>query len=194
MDGPTITELLHRAREGDSDASKDLTERVYAELKALARSICQRDHGAAASPTLNATALVHEAFMRLESASQPPKFDARRQFYAFAAKVMRNVVIDHARRRNARKRGGDQFELLPLDEARDVVVHERFDWLEFDEVLDRLGAQDATLMRHVELRMFAGLSSAEVGIELGLSESTARRQWKLAKAWLARELGRDAGA
>ena len=180
-----ITELLQRARTGDQAAAESLFDRVYTELYRIADAVSPNRAGSTLSPT----ALVHEAFVRMRGAGEL-QFETRRHFYAFASKVMRNVLIDYARRRDAGKRGPGAV-ILPLDESRDVAHEDSFDWIEFDAALDALTQHDAELGELAQLRLFGGLSVAESAIEMNLSERTAQRRWRLAKAWLQRALSAD---
>lgn len=183
--GPSMqadTDFLKSFVQGDADAATRVSVLVYDQLRGLAKSALGRYESA----TLCTTALTHEAYMRLVG-DKAPAVDCRRQFYALAAKVMRNVLIDHARNGAAAKRGGGNAK-IPLDQALDVVSAQDFDWLELDTALDRLGQHDARMAQLVELRFFGGLTMAEVSQELDVSEATATRDWRMARAWLRREL------
>jgi RNA polymerase sigma factor (TIGR02999 family) len=135
---------------------------------------------------MRTTALVNEAFLRLAGPSAP-SFDYRGQFFAFAARVMRNVLVDYVREGQASKRGGGVANVT-LDEALQVVKESKLDLMMLDEALIRLEEMDVRLSRLVELRFFAGLDIKGVAAELGISVSTATRDWRTARVWLQREL------
>ena len=183
--GPEITELLVAWERGDDEALRRLAPVVYDELRAMAAARMQgerRDH------TLQPTALVHEAFLRL-SEQRRRQWKERRQFFAVASRLMRQVLVDHARARRAAKRGGDSthvevtsFDALP-------APPEVFDVLPLDEALTRLAALQPRLAKVVELRFFGGLEVEETAALLACSPRTVKRDWVLARAWLVRELG-----
>jgi RNA polymerase sigma factor (TIGR02999 family) len=159
---------------------------LYEELKKIARS---RMRGESASHTLCATALVHEAWLRLERSS-PREWRNRGEFYGMAAEAMRRILVESARRRLARKRGSG-VEDLPLEEWNLPVTTGLPDdrLLEVHEVLDRLEAEDETKARIVKLRFFGGLNHDEIAALLGVNEKTVRRHWMVTKIWLYRALG-----
>ena len=175
-------ELLDRLARGDRTASDELIDRVYRELHTLAAAQMAGGHG---TPTLQPTALVHEAWMRL--VSQPElRFEGRAQFYRYASRVMRSVVVDHSRRRNSEKRGGGQVRIAleaGIEEAR-----QELDVLDLEHAMQRLQEQDPELVQIVELRFFGGLSHPEIARTLGSSLRTVERQWRFARAWLRRQL------
>ncbi|MFN7942202.1 MAG: ECF-type sigma factor [Thermoanaerobaculia bacterium] len=179
-----ITRWLAAARGGDRDAYDRVFTRVYDELRRLAaRQI--RSFGARA--TMNTTALVHEAYLKLSGDARWSGND-RVHFFALAARAMRQILVDHARRRTRKKRGGKQQD-LDLD-AIEIPVHEQAEEiLALDEALERLGAVDADLVRLVEWRFFAGWTLEEIAKETGVSERTIKRDWRVARAFLYRELG-----
>ncbi|MCB0720597.1 MAG: sigma-70 family RNA polymerase sigma factor [Bacteroidetes bacterium] len=178
-----VTRLLERWREGDSDAAENLMPLVYDELRRLAHA---RLWGERADHTLSTTALVHEVYLNLADAKRID-WNNRTHFFAVAARVMRNVLIDYARSRNRVKRGGE-YNRVTLDEAL-VVSEERYDdLLALDDALTRLEAFDERSCRIVEARYFGGLSIAETADALGVSPATVKRDWTTAKAWLKREL------
>lgn len=183
-DVPTAaTTLLQRLGAGDSSAGDALLGLVYDELHRLAQAALRaerKDH------TLQATALVHEAWLRLVGTQA---FDARGRahFFGAAARSMRQILVDHARSRGAVKRGGAATR-LPLDEALLLWEERALDLLGLDEALGRLAAHDERLARIVELRFFAGCEMAEVAAQLGVSVPTVERSWRLARAWLRAEL------
>lgn len=176
------TDFLRAFVQGDEDAATRVSILVYDQLRGLAKSVLSQRQ----TVTLCTTALTHEAYMRLVG-GKALRVDCRRQFFALAAKVMRNVLIDHARSRAAAKRGGGEAA-IPLDAALDVVSARDFDWLELDTALDCLGRHDARMAQLVELRFFGGLTMAEISQELGVSEATTTRDWRMARAWLRRAL------
>ncbi len=183
-----VTQLLREWANGTQSALEALTPLVYAELRHLAASYLRNE-----SPghTLQPTALVHEAFLRLIDRSAPD-CQNRSQFFAVAAHLMRQILIDHARARRAVKRGG---HVVRLSLEQDLVVsRERdTDLLALDDALERLAALDPRKSRIVELRFFGGLSVEETAEVLKISEKTVRRDWQFAKTWLLRELGGEKG-
>ncbi len=155
---------------------------VYDELRRLSAARLRQER---AGHTLQCTALVHEVYLKL--ADSDARFNDRHHFLAAAAQAMRRILIDHARGRNAAKRGGGaaKVELLDLDAAID---HDPGELLDLDAALTDLATQDAELARLVELRFFAGLSVPEAGDALGMSPATVKRRWAYARAWLQRHL------
>ena len=180
MNRPDATLLLERLREGDADAGAALFELVYGELRARAGALL----GAGGGHTLQATALVNEAWMRLDRAGSTP--ENRAHFLAVAAKAMRSVLVDHARAKRARKRDGG--ERILLDEALVVYSSRVPDVLELHDELERLTALDARMARVVELRFFGGLSIDETARVLGVGHATVERAWQTARAWLRSRL------
>jgi len=182
-----ITRLLKEWANGAQSALDALTPLVYEELRRLAESYMRSE-----SPghTLQPTALVHEAFLRL--VGRAPDCDNRSQFYGVAAHLMRQILIDYARTRQAVKRGS-RFVHLSLEEDL-VVCHERDgDLLALDEALERLAALDPRKARVIEMRFFGGLSVQESAEVLNVSEVTVRRDWQFAKTWLLREISGGKG-
>lgn len=178
-----VTQLLLAWGDGDPAAFNELMPLVYAELRTLARRQMQRERS---GHTLQATALVHEAYLRLIDQRQV-HWQNRAQFFAVAAQVMRRVVVDYARKRRRVKRGGGTPH-LSLDEAALLTPSQAPQVLELDEALHRLAAVDERKSRVVEMRYFGGLSVEEVAAVLGVSENTVISDWAVAKAWLRREL------
>jgi RNA polymerase sigma factor (TIGR02999 family) len=177
-----VTRLLKEWANGAQSALEALTPLVYGELRRLAAGYLKSE-----SPghTLQPTAVVHEAFLRMVGGA--PECENRSQFFGVAAHLMRQILIDHARSRQAAKRGG-RFQHLDLDEEV-VVSRERDpDLVALDEALERLAALDPRKARVVEMRFFGGLSAQESAEVLRVSEVTVRRDWQFAKAWLLREL------
>lgn len=191
MDAPAgITELLAAAGRGEPDALDQVFALVYGELRRLAHR--QIRHGVPGE-TIDTTALVHEAYLRL-TRNQGLALRDRSHFFALSARSMRQILVDLARERTALKRGGGR-PLEPLDEER-IAVEERADEiLGLDQALERLAAVDERLARLVELRFFAGLSVEEVAELLGVSDRTVKRDWRKARAFLHLEMtGRDGPA
>jgi RNA polymerase sigma-70 factor, ECF subfamily len=180
-----ITHLLHEWSAGNERALEELTPLVYEELRRQAARYLRRERQ---GHTLQTTALIHEAYLRLVGA-RDMQWQGRAHFFAIAANLMRRILVDHARRRDAHKRGGDQAR-LPLDEALAIAEESHVDLLALDEALDRLAAFDAQQARVVELRFFSGLSVEETATALGVSPRTVKSDWALARAWLRREIGR----
>jgi len=179
-----VTELLVAWERGDDEALRRVAPLVYDELRMIAAAHLRnerRDH------TLQPTALVHEAYLRL-SEQRRRQWKERRQFFAVASRLMRQVLVDHARARQAAKRGGDatRIEVTSLGEI--PAPPEVFDVLPLDEALTRLAALQPRLAKVVELRFFGGLEVEETAALLDCSPRTVKRDWALARAWLVREL------
>lgn len=180
-----ITRLLHEARDGDHEALDRLFSAIYDELKVIARAR-RRAHGGG---TLNTTALVHEAYVRLFGGAGVEVRD-RGHFFALSSRAMRHVLVDHFRRGNAQKRASADGPVAPEDlakEERGEVL------LALDEALLRLEQLDPRLARVVEYRFFGGMTEAEIGRVLNVTDRTVRNDWRKARAWLTRELRNDAG-
>ncbi len=181
-----VTELLIGLTEGNTQVLEALLPIVYSELRRLANSYLRRERN---DHTLQPTALVHEAYMKLVD-QRNVKWQNRAHFFGVAANVMRRILVDHARKHNADKRGGE-FSKEQLEEALIVVSDERsFELLALDEALENLAAMDPQKARIVELRYFGGLSVEETAEVMGVSEITVKRHWKLAKAWLYGQIAR----
>jgi RNA polymerase sigma factor (TIGR02999 family) len=178
-----VTRILEAARLGDAAAAEEVLPLLYDELRGLARA---RMGSRLPAHTLQPTALVHEVYLRIMD--RDASWESRAHFFGVAAKAMRSVLVDHARARRARKRGGDR-EREPLHEAVAWFEERSIDLVALSEALDRLQEQDPRKRRLVELRFFAGLTTAEAAEMLGVSVATAERDWALARAWLRRELG-----
>jgi RNA polymerase sigma factor (TIGR02999 family) len=184
-----VTHILSALEDGDPQAAEQLLPLVYDELRQLAaQKLAQEKPG----QTLQATALVHEAYARLVGSTQTPtggepRWDSRGHFFAAAAEAMRRILIDRAREKRSQKRGGDR-KRLDID-AVDLVTQATPDQLlALDEALAKLAREDAAAARLVELRYFAGLTVEEAGSALGISTATAYRHWKYARVWLHGEL------
>jgi RNA polymerase sigma factor (TIGR02999 family) len=178
-----ITDLLHAVERGDRSATDRLFEAVYEELRRIAR----RQLGAGGwAETLSTTALVHEAYLKL-SLSARWTAENRRHFFALAARAMRHLVVDHARRRGRQKRGGGQA-LLDVDEHQPASPQRPEELVALDEALARLERAEPELAQLVEWRFFAGLSIEEIAELAGVSDRTIKRRWRLARALLYRDL------
>lgn len=178
-----FTQLLNRMVAGESAVASKLVPVLYGELHALAESM-MRDQGAA--HTLQPTALINEAWMKLVGASER-NIESRTHFAALAARAMRSVLVDHARRKGSEKRGGEA-ERVELDTVMVAFKEPSVDVLELDEALTALSAMDSELGRIVELRFFAGMSIDETAAVLGVSAPTIARRWRVARMWLWGEL------
>jgi len=180
-----VTSLVDGARQGDEQALATLVPLVYDELRRLAASYLRRERP---GQTLQATALVHDAYLRLLQDSHL-SWQNRAHFFGIAARSMRQILIERARARHADKRGGHQVRVT-FDPGLIMAAREPLDFEALDDALTRLSALDAELARVVEVRFFGGLSIEETAEALGISPATVKRRWTLAKAWLARDLGR----
>lgn len=178
-----VTRILQHWNEPNADAAEQLMPLVYDELRRLAREYLRRER---TDHTLQATALVHEAYLRLVD-DQCVSWQNRAHFYAIAARVMRRVLVDHARARNADKRGGLQ-QKLSLDEARAVSSTNAPDLVELDGALQNLARVYPRKSEVVELKFFGGLEAKQIAEVLQVSEKTVLRDWSFAKLWLSREL------
>jgi RNA polymerase sigma factor (TIGR02999 family) len=179
--------LLQRMAAGDDEALRHLFARVYDELRRLARRHRRRSGG---YETINTTALVHEAFIKL-TGLENPTWEDRAHFFRVASRAMRSVLVDYARRKQAAKRSGDRAPAA-IDEIEDLPLVREHEVLGVHEALDRLAAFDPRQGQIVELRYFVGLSIPETAEVLGLSPATVKRDWVSARAWLLRELS-DSG-
>lgn len=178
----TVTQLLHAWRQGDREALDRLTPLIYDELRRLAQHAMR---GEREGHTLQPTALVHEAYMRLVEANVD--WQDRVHFMATAATMMRRVLVDHAKSKGRIKRGGGAAK-LPLEEAVIVAAEPSEDLVLLDEALERLAQHDARKARVVELKYFGGLNYDETAAALDISSATVDRELRMAKAWLYREL------
>lgn len=183
-----VTALLLRWHEGDKDAPAQLMPLVYDELRRLARGYLRRER---ADHTLQPTALVNEAYLRVVDQTRV-SWENRAQFFGLAARLMRNILVDHARERSAQKRGGDGHNHAPrlsLDETRVRIEERAAELVALDEALKSLAEFDERKCEVVEMRFFGGLSVEETAAALGVSAKTVMREWRIAKMWLHRELG-----
>jgi RNA polymerase sigma factor (TIGR02999 family) len=178
-----VTDLLLSWRQGDAAALDRLVPLVYDELRRVAR---RRLRGETPGHALQSTALVHEVYLRLVDVDRMT-LTSRAHFFGVAATLMRQILVDHARRQRADKRGGG-VTILSLHEALPAASTSSVDVLALDQALDALSAIDSRQCRVVELRFFAGLTIDETATALGISPATVEREWALAKAWLFRRL------
>lgn len=178
-----ITHYLDQLADGDEHAAERLLDVVYAELRMLATAKLARE---APGHTLQPTALVHEAWMRLVG-GEPADFKSRRYFFGACAEAMRRILIESARRKGSLKRGGDQ-ERVELEDLASEEPLDTLDILALDEALTKLGQEDATKAELVKLRFFAGLTLEQVAKTLDISPSTADRNWAYARAYLYTEI------
>jgi RNA polymerase sigma factor (TIGR02999 family) len=178
---PDVTRLLDAAAAGDREAAHDILPLVYDELRRLAAA---RMAAEAPGLTLDATALVHEAYLRLVG---DQRFEGRGHFFAAAAESMRRILVDRARQRNSLKRGGDRRRLR-LDQLHLEAEETPAEFLALHEALDRLAAKDARKAELVKLRFFTGLTNEQAAHALGISTSTADNDWAYVRAWLRLEL------
>ncbi len=188
-DPQTVTRLLNQVAAGESAATEELFPLVYDQLRALA-SRYFRDQ--AAGHTLQPTALVHEAYLKLVGPTDI-QWESRRQFLALASKAMRSILVDHARRKNRAKRGGG-WQRVSIDVAeafRPASGVGVLDMLALDEALSKLAELDKRQEQLVELRFFGGLKAEQAAEVLGISTTTATHQWRVARAWLQRLLTAD---
>ena len=182
-----VTELLIRWRGGDRAALEELMPLVYDELRRLARHYLQMER---IDHTLQSTALVHEAYLRL-AGENAPQWQNRAHFFGIAARLMRQILVEHARGHRAAKRGGGACTLT-LDEAVALPHRVDVDLLALDEALKDLAKLDEQQSRIVELRFFAGLTIEDTSEVMGISPATVKRDWTSARAWLYREIDRSA--
>ena len=184
---PDVTQILRDWSKGDGTAPEKLMPLVYEELRRLARNYLARERG---DHTLQATALVHEAYLRLTDQTQLSWKD-RAHFYGIAARLMRRILVDHARAHNAVKRGGLE-QKLSLDEARELPMKETVELVALDGALESFAHDYPRKSEVVELKFFGGLDTKEISEVLQVSEKTVLRDWNFAKLWLCRELNEHA--
>ena len=182
---PDVTAILNAAREGDDEAVDQLFAKLYAELRALAQGQRQRWDG---DYTLNTTALVHEAYLKLVRPDRA-SWEDRSHFLRVASKAMRHILVNYAERRRAQKRGGGEAP-PPPDPSNPVVPGGEDEILDLHEALTRLTDKDERQSQVVECRFFGGLTISETASALGVSTATVERDWVVASAWLRRELSR----
>ena len=183
-DSKDITLLLREWSDGNGEVLDALVPLVYEELRRQAARYLRRERP---DHTLQTTALIHEAYLKLID-QRDVEWESRTHFYAIAAQAMRRILVDYAKTRHREKRGGDDIK-LPLEEAMLVATKEKsVDLTALDEALDKLAERDAQQARIVELRYFSGLSLDETAEAMHISRATVARDWQMAKAWLLREL------
>jgi len=181
-----VTRLLTEVSEGNQAAIDALFEKVYSEMRRLAGGYFRHERP---DHTMQPTALVHEAYVRLAD-SDNVKWETRAHFFNVAAQVMRNIMVDHARKHKAEKRGGGQK--VSLDEAISFSNERNIDLIALDNALNRLASLDSQQARIVEMRFFGGLKIEEVAAILNISETTVSREWLKAKLWLRSRLAAEA--
>jgi len=179
-----ITELLHRFQAGDEDAQSQLINAVHDELRQIAARYMPREKG---DHPLQTTALVNEAYMKLVNL-KIANWQDRAHFYAVAARVMRRILVDHARKHIAGKRGGG-IDILPLNEGIVFTPGRSSQIVQLDEALSRLNETDERAAKVIELRFFGGLSVEECAEVMAISPRTVKREWMFARAWLRTEFG-----
>lgn len=182
-----LTRFLSELGRGDAEAEASLMPQVQEELRLIAGALMRRQRS---DHTLQPTELVSEAYLKLFGSAGLQVSD-RKHFYRLAARAMRQLLVDHARRKKRLRRGGEA-QVLPLDEAIAQVQEAGVDWSELDEALEELARLDEREARVVELRYFGGLEMTEISETLGASLSTVERDWRSARAWLARRVGHRA--
>lgn len=175
-----VTQILFEIESGDPSAAEQLLPLVYNELRKLAAARLAKEEP---GQTLQATALVHDAYLRLVDVEQAQRWNSRGHFFAAAAEAMRRILVDNAKRKKSARRGG-QAERVELDENAIAAPSPGIDLIALDEVLNALAIHDARKAELVKLRYFAGLTSREAAEVLGISESTADADWAYARSWL----------
>jgi RNA polymerase sigma-70 factor, ECF subfamily len=184
-----VTQLLEKSEPGERHAEERLFADVYSELRALAARYLQRERK---NHTLQPTALVHEAYLKLAGQTRVD-WQGRAHFLAIAAQAMRQILVDHARRHRAAKRGGNRH-CIALDDNLVIESSRDVDLLALEDALSRLTKLDPRQARMVELRFFGGLGIAEVAEVMGISKRSVEREWTMVRAWLRRELSRGDAA
>jgi RNA polymerase sigma-70 factor (ECF subfamily) len=180
-----VTQLLQKWSKGDGAALQELLPLVIGDLRNIARKQFKSER---ADHTLQPTALINELF-ELLTKQRHTSWESSRQFFGFAATLMRRVLVDHAKAKHASKRGSG-VPNLPLDEGIAIAGHKHVDVIDLDRALEKLAAFDPDMCRLVELKFFVGLDHEEIAKALGISVSSVKREWALAKSWLFKELSR----
>lgn len=180
----SLTTVLHDARSGDPQLAEKLFQLAYGELRRLAGSMLRSERP---GHTLQATALVNEAYLKLLG-DEPPSFESRAHFFAVAARVMRQILVDHARKHLSQKRGAG-VEKLELNEAIAVSSEQLKPLLDLNDALDALAQADPRKAKVIEMRFFAGMTGEEIAEATGLSTATVARDLRMAQAWLAVHMG-----
>ena len=183
-----VTRILSKIEHGDQAAAEQLLPLVYDELRKLAAEKMSHE---SAGQTLQATALVHEAYLRLVDTKKVQKWESRGHFFASAAEAMRRILVDSARRKRRPKHGGD-LQRVDLSAAELIIQDTTLDLLTMNEALEKLEAKDARKAALIKLRFFAGLSNRQAAQVLGISASTADLDWVYAKTWLRAEMSEAA--
>ena len=186
-DGGAITQLLRKLNQGNESAADQLYDVIYPELRALANNAFRQFRP---GQTMQPTALAHEAYLRLV-ASAEQQWENRGHFLAVAAKAMRHVLLDYVRNRNAQKRGAQAWRQITLDEALAAIETQTVDVLTLDETLCRLAALHGRQAQLVEMRVFGGMTIDEAAEALGVSRTTVKSDWLIARAWLRKEVARQ---
>lgn len=186
---PDVTELLNRWSAGDAQAFEEMVPLVYGDLKRVAQRALVSERAAI---TLDCTSLVHEAYLRLVDQTRM-QWNGRAHFFGAAAVAMRRILVEHARQRLAQKRGSGAVR-EPMDKIVAVALEPDLDVIALNDALDQLTVEDPESARVVELRCFGGLSIEETAEVLGTSESSVKRIWAFARAWLYRRLGERGGS
>src|SRR5262245_1097316 len=179
-----VSQLLAKWSEGDQQALDKLMPLVYSELRRLAGNYLRRER---AEHTLQPTALVNEAYLKLVD-QRNPKWQNRAHFFGISAQLMRRILVDHARQHQAAKRGGSEQQRISLTGAERFAKQSEVDLLALNEALDELAKMDPQQSRIVELKFFGGLSIEEIAEVLGIGHATVERDWKMARAWLRKQL------
>lgn len=190
---PEVTRILQRLNDGHASAAADLLPLVYDELRRLAQARLAREPGGGAGQTLQPTALVHEAYMRLVDEGGHARFSNRAHFFGAAAEAMRRILVERARHRAAHKHGGGR-QRVPLMDVPDWIEPDPEEMLALDEALQRLTDIDRRLSDVVMLRYFAGLSIEQTAEAMDSSPATVKRDWNYARAWLFDQVGSGDGA
>lgn len=183
---PDVTDLLLRWSQGDSRALEALTPVIYDDLRRMARALLTRERP---EHTLSATALVHEAYLRLVD-QRRVQWQSRAHFFGAAATIMRRVLVDHARARLSDKRGGSVVKIA-MEEGMALVEGLAEDILDLDTALDALAALDTRKAQVVQMKFFAGMTMPEIAEAIGVSDATIERDWTMARAWLITHLDRE---
>jgi RNA polymerase sigma factor (TIGR02999 family) len=182
-----VTQILSRIDRGDSAAASELLPLIYDELRKLAaQKLAQEQPG----QTLQATALVHEAYLRLVDVDQPQRWDSRGHFFAAAAEAMRRILVEGARRKGTQRHGGNAAR-INLDDVPPASENRSDDLLALDDALEELQRHHSQAAQLVKLRYFAGMSHVDAAAAMGIERRAADRLWVLAKTWLFRSLSRD---
>lgn len=179
-----ITRLLEAWSDGKQEALEELLPLVYAELRKMARRFM---HSQSSGHTLQTTALIHEAYLKLAD-QKDKRWQNRTHFFAVAGKAMRHILVDHSRTRQRTKRGGENTKFISLDQVAEISTERAAEMVALDEALNRLEILEERKSQVVELRYFAGLSVEETAEVLKVSTKTVERDWRFAKTWLLREL------